>query len=437
MFRVSLILLGFCIAYINCYAQEVRDLSVDDLFEFGIANSMQIQSSIINVEIAENERVDKMVDMAPDINIGFVGGYVGEPTIFQKGLSSPTHPNIPDWDQNYSLELVQPIYQGGRLRREIEYATIQRDLAKLNVERDIAEIKLLLIGKYLDLINLYKQQEVIKSSMSEARVRLHDIIQMEKNGMVTASDLLRSELQLSNYELTLTETQNNIIIVTTQLDIALGFDEQTMLFPDSTFLDREYPLDLYDEYVAQAYENYPEMKIAQSYIDMARKNSQIVKSNFLPTLSLKAGNILARPVTSASPSANLYGNNWNIGFTLSYNLSSLYHNKRKLNISRQNITLQDIEQQRVMQDIRNNVKSSYVKHQESLQRIATLSKSVEQANENYRIVLNKYKSHIAILTDLIDASRLQLEAQLQLTTAKSNFVYTYYKLLRSIGMLNS
>ena len=64
-----------------------------------------------------------------------------------------------------------------------------------------------------------------------------------------------------------------------------------------------------------------------------------------------------------------------------------------------------------------------------------LKLSVKQAEENFRIMRNRYLNQLAILTDLLDADNLRLDAELQLTTARAQVVYTYYELQRAAGKL--
>ena len=61
--------------------------------------------------------------------------------------------------------------------------------------------------------------------------------------------------------------------------------------------------------------------------------------------------------------------------------------------------------------------------------------AVRQADENYRIVHNRYLNQLSILTDLLDASRVRLEAQMQLTAARAEVIYTYCQLLQTCGSL--
>lgn len=419
----------------HLWAQDSRDLAVNELWSLGIAHSLEVQSSQIDLDLSKDNLADKRTARIGDISVGVIGGYTGGTTLLHPGSASSDHSRAPYWSQNYTIELWQPIYQGGRLGLEADKAALEGRIAKLALVRDIAQIKLVLMRRYLDLLRFYKQQQVISTSISEARQRLHDIRTMERNGMVTSSDVLRSELQLSNYELSLKETNNNIAIISTQIDIALGLDESTIIVPDESLLKEPLNIMTYDRYVEQAYDNYPELRIAQANIDIARKEHQISRSTYLPQIALRGSNTLARPYVSASAIQDMYATNWNVNLSLSYNLSSLYHNRPKVNMARKMVLLRDIEQQNAYRTIRENIKTDHIRHNEALERIATLQISVEQANENYRIVLNKYQNHIAILTDLLDASSLQLDAQLQLTTAKATAIYTYYQLLRSSGNL--
>ena len=68
-------------------------------------------------------------------------------------------------------------------------------------------------------------------------------------------------------------------------------------------------------------------------------------------------------------------------------------------------------------------------------RVEALKLSVRQAQENYRIMQNRYLNQLAILTDLLDANSVLLNAELQLTNARTHVIYTYYQLQKACGRL--
>lgn len=418
---------------VSLKAQQTYPLSLDELFERGTENSLRIKASHIQEIVAGEKEKTARTSRLPEIHLNATTGYIGQPTIFSSGLSHPVHPDVPDWSHNYNVELTQPIYKGGKIEHSIRKAALERQIAELSSTNSIADIKLLLLRQYIDLFTLYKQQEVLARNIEESKVRLKDIQRMRKEGIVTRNDEIRSELQLTNDELAYREAKDNVYIVSQQLDVVLGLDENLLLVPDTTLLRMPMQLQSCNAYIEQAYENYPEIKLARYHTQLAITDKRLTKADYLPVLSLHAGNTLARPISSTME--DLFNNNWNVALSLSYNLSSLYQNKHKMKEAQQYINLQKNAEEQMLQDIRVKVRSAYVRHNEALDRVNALLLSVEQAEENYRIVRNRYMNQLSILTDLLDASNIRLQEDLQLTTARANVIYTYYELLRMCGNL--
>lgn len=426
-------MLLFILKPVATRSQQAYSLTLDELFRLGTENSLRLQATRMQEVIAADKEKTAQTSRLPDISIGATTGYIGRPTVFRRGLSQPVHPDMPDWSHNYNVEVTQPIYRGGKIHYTIKRSSLEKQIAALNSTNDKAEIKLLLLGQYMDLFSLYKQKEVFARNVEESARRLEDIRRLKKEGIVTRNDELRSELQLTNDQLAYREANDNIAIVSQQLDVVLGLDETLLLQPDTGLLYTAVSLESSDEYVRLAYENYPELQIARYNTRLAENDIRLSKADYLPSLSLRAANTLARPLSTTME--DMFSNNWNIALSLSYNLSSLYQNKHKVHEARQYVNIRKNREEQVRQDIRINVKSAWIKHHEALDRVEALLLSVRQAEENYRIVRNRYLNQLSILTDLLDASSIRLEAELQLTNARTEVIYSYYQLMRSCGNL--
>lgn len=426
-------MLLFILKPVATRSQQAYSLTLDELFRLGTENSLRLQATRMQEVIAADKEKTAQTSRLPDISIGATTGYIGRPTVFRRGLSQPVHPDMPDWSHNYNVEVTQPIYRGGKIHYTIKCSSLEKQIAALNSTNDKAEIKLLLLGQYMDLFSLYKQKEVFARNVEESARRLEDIRRLKKEGIVTRNDELRSELQLTNDQLAYREANDNIAIVSQQLDVVLGLDETLLLQPDTGLLYTAVSLESSDEYVRQAYENYPELQIARYNTRLAENDIRLSKADYFPSLSLRAANTLARPLSTTME--DMFSNNWNIALSLSYNLSSLYQNKHKVHEARQYVNIRKNREEQVRQDIRVNVKSAWIKHHEALDRVEALLLSVRQAEENYRIVRNRYLNQLSILTDLLDASSIRLEAELQLTNARTEVIYSYYQLMRSCGNL--
>lgn len=101
-------------------------LTIDELFRLGTENSLKIQADLMKESIAHEQSQTARTSRLPDLQIGLKGGVVGQPIVFQRGLSSPTYPDTPDWMQNYAVDFTQPLYQGGKIHYSIRKADLQR-----------------------------------------------------------------------------------------------------------------------------------------------------------------------------------------------------------------------------------------------------------------------------------------------------------------------
>ena len=392
--------------------QDSLFLSVEQLFESGIKSSLQLQSDSLKERMAHERKLYAKTGLLPDLEIGLKGGIIGQPVVFQNGLSSPTYPDTPDWSQNYTVDFNQPLYQGGKIRRSIQKADIETEIARLQRMTNQADIKLGLLNQYLTLFT---------------------IRQMKKEGLITNNDVLRSEMQLTNDRLSLQETENSIHIVSQQLNLLLGNERNPIITPDTTLLQQATPLDSYDDYLLSAYKQAPDMQLLRKETELAQNQIEIDRASRRPNINLYASNTLARPITRTM--TDLYNNNWNIGLSVSYPLSSLFKNGHKIKESQLQVAVQKKEEELKKQQLQMDIYNAILRHKEALQEEEAWELSVRQAQENYRIMQNRYINQLAILTDLLDANSVLLNAELQLTSSRTRIIYTYYQLQKACGRL--
>lgn len=224
-------------------------LSVDSLLQLGMAQNVQLRILRQQEEMARSRAKTARTAKLPEVQVGLKGGYLGQPIVFREGLSHPTRPQSPHWLQNYEIDFSQPIYQGGRIRYSIEKADIEQKIAELQTLQNEADIKLALLEQYMQLFSLYKQQTVLARNIEESTKRLENIKSKKRQGLITNNDVLRSELQLTNDRLALQEVDNSLTLMSQQLDILLGLDEQTLIVPDTTLLRQINPTSDYADYL--------------------------------------------------------------------------------------------------------------------------------------------------------------------------------------------
>ena len=244
-------------------------LTVERLLELGVENSLRLRADRLHEEASGDRTRTARTERLPEVNVGLKGGFVGQPVVFEHGLSDATYPDAPDWSQNYAIDIVQPLYEGGRIRGSIRRAEIEERIARLGTEADCAEVKLELLRQYMNLFGLWKECDVLHRNIEESERRLKDIRQMKTEGLITNNDVLRSEMRLTDDRLSLREAIDNARIASQQLDIWMGIDEGTIILPDTTLLHLAVEPTPYEAYVDAACENDPSLRVLRAQTDLA------------------------------------------------------------------------------------------------------------------------------------------------------------------------
>ena len=87
-------------------------LSVEQLFRQASQQHLQLAADRLKEQMADERVRTARTSHLPEINLGLRGGFLGQPIVWQNGLSNPTHPASPNWQQNYAIDFSQPLYQG-------------------------------------------------------------------------------------------------------------------------------------------------------------------------------------------------------------------------------------------------------------------------------------------------------------------------------------
>jgi outer membrane protein TolC len=203
------------------------------------------------------------------------------------------------------------------------------------------------------------------------------------NGQNLISDLKRTELQLSNYQIDVFRTRNNIAIIANYLCILTGIVPPVLLTPADD--PPEVPGDtlVYEDCLAEAMNNRYELK--QSELASLELDMKMTKSARLPVLT---GNALYNsdyPVPGTFPPEADMLSYWAVGVGLSYELSSLYNINHRIKSNRLQIEKDIIQMDNVRNAIDQELKTAYIRFIESKKNIESFRKNVDLAR-NYGIV---------------------------------------------------
>lgn len=413
-----------------------QKISIPELFKMAETSNQQLKISRIGMTAAGQRLEVVKTQRNPVLTAAATASYIGDVTVFNNDFSGKTTVPMPHFGNSFALQASQTVFKGGAINNNIAIAGLQEQLAGLAYEKNSLDLKILLAGNYFDLFKMYNQRGVYQENIRLAQLRLFNINKMYKSGMVTKNDVIRNELLITNLGTAVQQLNNNIDILSQQLSIALGLSDQTYILPDTTVLNNKPNVNGLQEYLDLAYQQYPELRSAELSNRIAERNVALAKADRLPSINLNAGNSMVRPLTTSMPARDMYSNGWQAGVGVSFNISSLYNSPKNISLAKTQQSQQLAMAEQLRQNTEIAVKAAFIKHREAKQLLQSAEKSLQLATENFRIVEKKYLNQMALLTDLMDATNVRLEAELQQKNAEISIIYTYYQLQKTTGSLN-
>ena len=420
----------------NLYAQQTKQLSINDAIQLSLANSKQLKLSKAKTNEAVAASREAIEDKLPDVGVS--GSYlrVTKPNIKIKTASSggdssaisPVNVTQAAYGMaNVSLNL----FSGLKVKYAIESARYLEEAAKLDETNNRQGVILNTIAAYINLYKAIAGEKIVQENLESSRKRDSDFANFERNGLLARNDLLKAQIQTSNLELSLVDAQNNIRLSTVNMNLMLGLPENTTLSLDTALADTTREIQSVEDFEKIALQNRSDAKALEMRQKASSAGIKIAKGDYYPGIALTGGYLAAY-----IPKFLTITNALNIGIGFRYSLSSLWKTNSKVEQAKAREQQLLANEAMLDDEIRLSINRAYYDYLTARKKIEVYTKSLEQASENYRISQNKYNNNLLTLTDLLDADVSQLQAKLNIEFAKADVLLAYETLLQKAGILN-
>ena len=407
---------------------QTRQMGIEELFRLADEQSKSIQTYRTGAEAAGEALKVAKAQRLPDVNVSLSASYWGNGKLWDRDFGNAMTVDMPHFGNNFALEAQQVIYAGGAISSGIKQAEIGKALAELDLQKNVQEIRFLLVGHYLNVYKLDNQIRVLQKNMELTEEVIANMKARREQGTVLKNDITRYELQKEQLNLQLSRVKDARKIANHQLVTALHLPEDTEIAPDTSLLEKQILTLTEDDWQDMAGTNNILLKQTQAAIQMNEQKVKQERSERLPHISIVAAEHLDGPITIEVPVLDNNFNYWYIGIGVKYNLSSLFKNNKKLKQARLNVRQAQERHQLAQEQVENAVQEGYVNFLTAFTDLRTQENSVRLADENYNVTENRYKNEMALLTDMLDASNMKLTADLGLANARINILYNYYKM---------
>ncbi len=278
------------------------------------------------------------------------------------------------------------------------------------------------------------QAERILKSAEEAvkNSQLHLDFAHARNmaGMATRSDILKSEVELSNAELEKIKAANALLAAKGNLNKLMGLpaNHPTEIIDDLSELN-ETPVQSYDSLFAEAMESRVEVKRFYSLLNAQQNNIQLARGEYYPSLDVNANyNFSGEKISGMRE-------NWWLGMTLTIPVFNGFSTKAR--VKGEKTALKGIEKdlEALKDQIGKEVWNAFLAVKESSERMTATSKGLESARENLSLSEGEYKEGTGSIIQLTDAQTTFVAAEQNHIQAVADYKVSLAELRRKTGNL--
>lgn len=409
-------------------------LTLTDVFT-RIENENQTMSMLRTAQEATEEGIKSAKNARyPEINAELNVSYIGDCFLTDRNFSNYTKAPSPNFGNGFTLEAQQVVYAGGAVNAAVKMAEHEGHMSEAVISKSRQGLRLMAAGEYLDLFRTDNSIKVYKENIALTTKLIEEINARREQGLALAADVTRYELRLEMLKLDLVRLQNTREIMNYRLVNSLGLPEGTVissiLGDDEDMRDRSRQN--WQEIAADA---SPEMKVSGIKADMALTRQKLVRSERLPKIAVVAYENFNGPITFEIPPIDKNLNIWYVGLGIRYNFSSFYKSGHKLKQAA--IEVRQAEQARNVteENLRNDIQKAYADYMQSYVELETSEKSLQLADENYERVRDRYMEQLVLVTDMLDAFNMKLDAELGVSAANAEIQYRLCCLRYAAGIL--
>lgn len=429
----------FCVLFWNSfvYAQNYQKLTLNQAIDIGLKNNKTLKIQSLKTKINEISEKDLKNEKLPEINFHSGFHVLSNIRQYENGFTNPSTTYVtPRIKYDFTLSTEIPVYLGGKLKIEEQKAAVATEINQLKTQKDERELRMQIITAYLQVLHLQEQQTLLQSKMKEDEAVINQTEKLQKNGVVTYNEVLRTKLQWSNHEMSFSELSKEIEILEHEIKTLLSLpEEQVMHIDTQNLFTHAEQLGAIDELMNLALEKNESIKINQKDIEEKELDKKLIKTNVLPKITAGGEYGYNYPNMLFFPPVEHLYRFGAVGFNLILPLDNFYKNKFKMQMANENIAVAKLELETNQEKIKHEVFAAQKNLEEASHKITIAEKAIEQAQENYRIVKVKYANQLSLITELIDADNVYLEAQSHLISLQINKQLKYYQLQYVIGNL--
>lgn len=447
MKRTYIVPLGLLLFFgTSGFAQE-RRWTLEECITHAYEHNIEIKTEELTAAEKRIALSESKWNYAPDLSastgVSFSTGRVLDETTYEFVENETVAGN------NASLGANILLFGGLKNYYNLKRAQLDLRSSLLAVEKMRNDVRMNVTAYYLEILCAEETIRDAEQVVAELRIQEEKTAKKVEARKVTTADLLQIRSQLADAENDVLTARNTYDIARLNLCQLLEIDDYTTfrtVAPDVGELTRYDIADSPAE-VLDAARGLPELEAARVGIDLARRNLQIARTAYWPTLSLSVGygssysdvrqKMFRNPDGTyrydAYPFFEQYKDNASSYVSLSLNIPIFGKFTTRKNVQRQKLAIRQAEYalRTTEKQVEKEVTQALIDARTAWERYRGAQRYVASAEEAARQIARKYDLGAATVTDYNTAISTQVKARSQLLQTKYEYLFkiktlTYY-----------
>ncbi len=340
------------------------------------------------------------------------------------------------------ISLIQPIYAGGKIMAGNRLARLGTECAAENRRKTRMEVIADADNAYWTYIATLRKIEMLQTYSRQMDTLLRQIESSVSAKMATENDRLRIQAKQSEINYQLQKVQNGANLCRLALCNVIGASLDTEITPADSIIQINAP-----ERLEATIEQRPELRLLQKQVEVQQQQIKTVRADMLPSIGFSLGYTYYGNIKLNSMTADGQGNyipytqKFRDGFTValaSVNVP-IFHwreNVKKVRKSELQLKNSELELQRNTRLLTIEAQQAKQNVTEGYMLIETAETGLQQAQENLRVMQERFRVQMATLTDLLDAQSQWQQAASNRIEAMTQYKIYETEFLKATGQLD-
>lgn len=409
--------------------RESRVISLAEALEIARRNNNDLQVALLQLEGAKAALREAQAGLWPTLNLSTSVTRQQSASGQIQDQLTPDFPGRQSGDSpstafNSDLQLNYSLYSSGARRARIREAEEQVRSGELTVEQRSEEIRLNVTTQYYNLQQTDQAVRIATSAVTNAQRSLEDAQALERAGVGTKFDVLRSQVNLANAQQQLTNAISSQQVEQRRFATLLNLPQTvTLRATDDVKIAGLWERSL-EETIILAFQNRPELQQQLIQREINEQRRRLAASQKGPQISLLANYNLLDVFNDGVPVADGYS----IGVRATLNLFDGGATRAQTEQSKVNMAIAEKSFSTQRDRIRFEVEQFYAELQSNLKNVNTATTALEQAREALRLARLRFQAGVGTQTDVINSEN-------DLTRAEGNRINAILDYNRALANL--